>query len=138
MRKRTELEYKSFPKKESWIVRTFQWDSLIVHGVSERMKQKSVASRRRMRDNGKRFIHWLKSILLEMCVNKEVPKGYKLNALCVYMNQKNIEFLHLNLDTYLWLDLAPKCCDELADDKYAIDPDEVIMMEEWPEIVSGE
>ncbi len=137
MNTRPELSYTNFPKQESWCINTFQWSDLIVHEISERMQPRSRATRKRTMDNSERFIHWLTNVLLTVCDTKEVPTGHKLNALCVYMNQKNIEFLHLHIDKYVWLDISPKCCDELADNEFAIDPDVVIVMQEWPEIVSG-
>ncbi len=82
------------------------------------------AMRKKIIDNCEAYVHWLLGVVKKYVVSP--PKGKKWSALCLYMNQKNIEYLHSQLESFVWLDVAPTCCRELADDEYGVDPKNII------------
>jgi len=118
------MELVSKIKKEKLDIVKFSWNEILSHNIKKRVDdqywQESKAMRKKIIDNCEAYVHWLLGVVKKYVVSP--PKGKKWSALCLYMNQKNIEYLHSQLESFVWLDVAPTCCRELADDEYGVDP----------------
>lgn len=97
-------------------VYSFDWSEILSTSVKRKYEAVGAAS--------SDWLHWLTRIL-KRC-EPHPPDGYKWNALCVYMNARNIEYLHERIDAFIWLDTAPVECDELDDHEYGIHLESVL------------
>ena len=121
MDKTKELHFENCDRiaREKLNVWNFSWDDILPYKLNKRSARKKVA------DNGSAFIHWVIGTLRKYV--SELPPKKKYNALCIYMNEKNIKFLNGQLDPWVWLDVAPKCCGVLQDDEFGVDTDDILL-----------
>jgi len=109
---------------------TFDWKRIGVFPVYKSNKQLdrylSVYARRKVEKNLKAYIDWALKVLAESTDDKPVQKETQWNACAIYMNAKNIEFLHRCFTPMEWLNYSPTTDDSLEDDQFAINTDEVL------------
>jgi len=108
-------------------IKKFSWDDIFLHKVKKRKESRwqPQAIEKKLKANGEAFIHWTTHIVRSYV--QKPPHGKKWNPLCVYMNEKNLEYLYSQMDTWLYMDIGPKCSNKLADNEYAVNPAEVLV-----------
>lgn len=109
---------------------TFSWDAI---GLVAIYKAQDVPThpqqryRRKLTDNVSAYAHWVMEVLCSNTTEKPDPTYQQWNACAIYMNEKNVKFLHRCFLPFDWLNLSPCTDDSLKDDQYAVDEKEVIV-----------
>lgn len=126
MEKSRELHLRSAIEKEKLEVFRFKWEEILPETAKKckHARWQSRETQKKLKKNGEAFIHWVVN-LLSLYVSTP-PKGKKWNSPAVYMNEKNVNYLESQIDSWLWLNIAPTCCQELGDDEYGVDPTAVL------------
>lgn len=88
------------------------------------LKADTRLGRKRLTENDRVFIHWLIRVLEG--VQPDRPEGYQYNALAIYMCGENLNLLSKLISPFVYLDIAPRQCDELTDQEYGIDVENVL------------
>ena len=122
------MELKSKIERDKLNIFKFFWDEILPHKIKNfhpKYWYNTKGIRKKLDDNAEGYIHWLLPVLKSYV--PKLSKGKQWSALCLYMNQNNIDYLHTQLEGGIWLNIAPTCCQELADDEYGIDPENVVV-----------
>ncbi len=109
-------------------IKKFSWDDILPHKIKKLEgggRWQPQAIEKKLKANSSAFTHWVARIVKEYV--QKPPHGKKWNSLCVYMNEKNLEYLYSQMDTWLYMDIGPKCSNKLADNEYAVNPAEVLV-----------
>lgn len=107
-------------------IKKFSWEDILPHKVKKykdsRWQPQGI--KKQLKENGDALTHWITHIVRSYI--PKPPHGRKWSALCIYMNNKNLDYLNSQIDSWLWLDIGPRYSDKLADNEYGVNPAEVL------------
>ncbi len=111
-------------------IRKFSWEAMKVfpiYKVKDVPMHPSHRHNKKLLDNVTNYTHWVMNVLQEYADHSPCPGKEQWNALAIWMNEKNGAYLRRCFLPGDWINLSPKCDNNLKDDEFRVDEGEVII-----------